>query len=91
MTLDPDQIAVQIGRRIAELRQQRGWSQTQLAEAIRGSFQWVSQIEAGQNLTIHSLVKVANAFGVTLQDLLEAPDPAVPRGGRGRPRKNEVR
>ena len=88
MALAPDQIAEQSGRRIAELRQQMGWSQTELAGAIRGSFQWVSQIEAGQNLTVHTLVKVANAFGITLQELFEVPDPTVRRGGRGRPKKS---
>lgn len=85
--LDPEKTAEQIGRRIAELRQQKGWSQREFAEFLRVTFQWVSQLEAGQNLTIYTMVKVANAFEVTLQDLLEAPDPTNQRAGRGRPKK----
>lgn len=87
MALDPDKIAKQIGRRIAELRQGQTWSQEELADKLRTKFQWVSQLEAGQNLTIHSLVKVANAFKVPLEELLTAPDPSNKRGGRGRPKK----
>lgn len=87
VALDPDKIAAQIGRRIAELRQGKGWSQVELAAKLRATFQWVSQLEAGQNLTIHSLVKVANAFKVTLEDLLMTPDPTVKRKGPGRPKK----
>ena len=87
MALDPDKIAEQIGRRIAELRQGKSWSQHELAEKLRATFQWVSQLEAGQNLTVHTLVKVANAFKVSLAELLVAPDPMVKRRGPGRPRK----
>lgn len=87
VALDPDKIAEQIGRRIAELRQGKDWSQVQLAAKLRTTFQWVSQLEAGQNLTIHSLVKVANAFKVSLDDLLVTPEPTNKRRGPGRPKK----
>lgn len=90
VALDPDKIAEQVGRRIAELRRQRGWSQQILADKVRGTFQWISQVESGQNLTIHTLAKVANAFQVTLAELLVPPDPDDPlvnRAGRGRPKK----
>lgn len=88
--LDPEIVAERIGRRIAELRQQKGWSQREFAELLRVTFQWVSQLEAGQNLTIYTLVKVANAFEVTLQDLLEPPHPKNQRAGRGRPKKSPM-
>lgn len=87
VALDPDKTAEQIGRRIAELRQGKGWSQQELADKLRTTFQWVSQLEAGQNLTVHSLVKVANAFKLPLEELLIAPNPANKRKGPGRPRK----
>jgi len=85
--LDPDKIAEQIGRRIAELRLEKGWSQQKLADRLRSTFQWVSQLEAGQNLTVHTMVKVANVFRVQLEDLLVVPDPSNRRRGPGRPKK----
>jgi transcriptional regulator with XRE-family HTH domain len=87
VALDPDKTAEQIGRRIAELRQGKGWSQLQLADKLRATYQWVSQLEAGQNLTVHSLVKVANAFKVPLEELLVLPNPMNKRRGPGRPKK----
>lgn len=51
-------------------REQRGWSQDQLA-AVAGMTQaQVALIEAGQaNPTLRSLVKLAHAFGCTLSEL----------------------
>jgi len=87
VALDPDKIAEQIGRRIAELRQGKGWSQVALADKLRATYQWISQLEAGQNLTVHSLVKVANAFKVPLDELLVTPDPSNKRRGPADPRR----
>jgi putative transcriptional regulator len=87
VALDPDKVSEGIGRRIAELRQRRGWTQEQFSVRLRSSFQWVSQIERGRNLTLHSLVKVANALKVSLAELLEPADPSVRRAGPGRPKK----
>jgi transcriptional regulator with XRE-family HTH domain len=83
---DPDKIAANIGSRIAELRIKHGWTQEQFSVRLRASVQWVSQIEAGANLTVHSLVKVANALGVVIVDLLALPSKSTVRR-RGRPRK----
>ena len=88
MALDPERIIKEIGRRIAELREQHEWTQPQLATRLRTTFQWVSQLEAGkQNLTVHSLVKVANALKVSLEELLVPANPANKRRGPGRPKK----
>lgn len=43
------------------------------------SFQWVSQLEAGRNVTLHSLARIANALHVSLVDLLSAPRSAAAR------------
>lgn len=45
-------------------------------------------IEKGQNLTIKSLVRIANVLGVQPTELFVAPAPHVPR--RGRPRKRDT-
>lgn len=87
MATDPEELCKKIGLRIAELRQGRGWTQEAFAVRLRVTFQWISQVEGGRNLTVHSLVKLANALGVTLPELLEAPHPSSKRRGPGRPKR----
>lgn len=63
-----------------------GLTQEQFAVRLRATFQWVSQVESGtRNMTIHSLVKVANALGIGIEVLFQVPEarPVL----RGRPSK----
>jgi transcriptional regulator with XRE-family HTH domain len=81
---DPDRVVAQLGKRIAELRLTRGMSQGALAEKIRSTPQWISQLERGtRSPTVHTLCKIANALDVSLADLFVAPRPST-RTGRGR-------
>lgn len=84
--LDPDRVCKNVGRRIAELRKERGLTQEQFSVLLGTSFQWVSQLEAGRNVTLHSLARIANALRVPLATLLVTP--TTPRSPRrvGRPR-----
>ena len=85
--LDPEQAVKNVGRRIAELRQSRGFTQETFAVRLGTSVQYVSRVEAGsQNLGIHSLVKIANALKVSLQELVALPT-TLERPKPGRPRK----
>jgi transcriptional regulator with XRE-family HTH domain len=71
---DPDRVVAQLGKRIAELRREHGMSQGSLADKLRSTPQWVSQLERGtRSPTVHTLCKIANAFGVKLSELLLAP------------------
>jgi transcriptional regulator with XRE-family HTH domain len=85
--LDPDRICRTVGQRIAELRQEKGLTQEEFSVLLGTSFQWVSQIEGGRNMTLHSLVRIANALKVSLDALFEAPETVVSNRARGRPRK----
>lgn len=74
MAYDPDRVVAQLGRRIAELRGTAGLSQGELARKLRTTPQWVSQLERGtRSPTVHTLVKIANALGVTIPDLFGVP------------------
>lgn len=74
MAYDPDRVVAQLGKRIAELRLAREMSQGALAEKIRSTPQWVSQLERGtRSPTVHTLCKIANALEVTLADLFVVP------------------
>ncbi len=80
----PDRLVRDIGRRVAEIRRERGLTQQALASKLRATMQWVQQIEYGANLTVHSLARVANALDIDLEALLVPPRPSsyVMRLGR---------
>lgn len=80
---DPDQVVHSVGRRVAELRVALGMTQEQLAEAAGVSIKYLQRIEAGrQNLTIRSLVGLANLLEAMPVDFFGAPTTAKGRTGR---------
>ena len=74
----------QVGRRIAELRRERGETQAQLAERLEVSIKYLQRVERGVNLTIDSLVDLANNLDVQVRELFDPPRgrPAPRRPGR---------
>ncbi len=65
--------AAEIGRRIKNLRDERGMKQNHLARKARISRWELSRIENGRvdNPTMRTLMGLADALGVPLSDLLE--------------------
>ena len=54
-----------VGRNVRRIRQERGWTQEQLAERSGFTQQYLSGLESGQrNPTIVSLYELAVALGV---------------------------
>lgn len=88
---NPAKLKALFGRRVAELRRAKGWTQEKMAERLGTSVQWLSRIEGGgENVTIDTLVLFANTLSVTVVELLTpaASDARVPVATkRGRPRK----
>jgi transcriptional regulator with XRE-family HTH domain len=71
---DVDATRVELGRRIALLREERGLSVRALGDAasITGSF--ISQIEHGHVMpSVASLIRIAGALGVSVGDLFDKP------------------
>lgn len=62
----------EIGARIAELRHARGWTQQELADRSGISWGYIRLLEAGyrRNIQARTAIKLANAFGITIDDLL---------------------
>lgn len=82
----PARVTKDVGRRIAELRLGRGWTQEDLAERLRMPLKNLQRIERGlQNLTIKTLVRFATVLGVRTAELFEAPKSREVK--RGRPPK----
>lgn len=87
MVQDADEIVKNVARKIVELRLAHGMTQERLAEALDCSVQYASRIEVGENLSITTLTKIANAIGVPVIALFEPPSPSEPPTKRGRPRR----
>ena len=83
---DLDQLVRDVGRRVAEERVRRGWTQEQFAETLGYSLKFTQRIEGGrENLTIKSAAMLADALGVPLVALFRKPRTKKP--GPGRPKK----
>lgn len=60
-----------IGKRIVELRTQKGWSQSDLARACDKDRQALEKLENGKvNPTIYSLLEISKALEVSLPELV---------------------
>jgi transcriptional regulator with XRE-family HTH domain len=61
-----------VGKRIRELRTQKGYSQEELADLARLHFTYVGSVERGErNISIVNLEKIARALEVDLKSLFE--------------------
>jgi transcriptional regulator with XRE-family HTH domain len=63
-----------LGRRIRELRLERGWSQEKFSEICDVHRTWMGQIERGKNISVNTLANIADGLGVTLSTLFEGVD-----------------
>lgn len=67
-----DSINENLGRRVKKLRSDRGWSLEELAAASGVSRSMLSEIERERaNPTLSVTYRIASAFGLALQDLIE--------------------
>ena len=66
-----------LARKLRILRFMRGWSQEQLAGASGLHRTYISSIErAERNVSLDNIEKLADAFGLPVQDLLGTTDPS---------------
>ena len=71
ITSSMEEILYRIGRRIAQLRTERGISQQDLAARCNFEKSNMSRIEAGRtNLTVKTMCIICNALCVNLRDLI---------------------
>jgi transcriptional regulator with XRE-family HTH domain len=81
----PDSVVRDIGRRIAEIRAAKGWTQARFAEALGIAVQNVARMEQGrQEFRVKTLVRVAQRLGCDPADFWTRPSTVRPN--RGRPR-----
>lgn len=69
----PEAINENLGKRVKKLRADRGWSLEELANASGVSRSMLSEIEREKaNPTLTVTFRIARAFGLTLQELIES-------------------
>lgn len=74
---DPDFLA-NLGRRVREVREQRGMARKVLSRTADVSERYLAQLEAGEgNASIVLLRRIATALGLRVTDLLEAGEPVA--------------
>ena len=71
----PEAALKRVAKRIAEIRQAKGITQDEMAEKLGCATRNYQRIEYGQNVTIKTLVRIANLLGVTVTDLVPPPEP----------------
>lgn len=87
---DPEQVIKDVGRKLAELRSRAGLTQEQFAEQLGMAPNNLQRIELGmQNLTMRTLVRLANAMGIPVAHLFRAPRSR--RVTTGRPPKRSAK
>lgn len=65
-------ICIALGKRIRQLRKERGWRQIDLAEEAGVHENYVSDLEMGRKeICLRTLQTVAKAFGMKTTNLLE--------------------
>ncbi len=63
---------ITVGKKIRSIRMRKGLSQLQLSEMVEVSPPYISYIENGvKNASIETLVKIANALQVSIDELLD--------------------
>jgi len=78
--VDSHDFASNVGERIRVARQQKGWTQVELAEAAGLSSNYVARLERGElGASLFVAMKIAEALGVTLDVLVQAQPPAPAR------------
>ena len=74
---DAESINEDLGRRVKKLRSDRGWSLEELASVSGVSRSMLSEIERERaNPTLSVTYRIARAFGLSLQDIIESADSA---------------
>jgi transcriptional regulator with XRE-family HTH domain len=59
-----EELKAQFGRRLRQLRQQRGWTQEELAARADVGYRYISDIERGvRNPTMVGIARIAEALG----------------------------
>jgi DNA-binding Xre family transcriptional regulator len=69
--LDPKKFSKNLGLKIRQLRQERGWTLEDTEEFGIANWTHLQRIEAGKNINLKTLILICNMFGLHPSELLE--------------------
>jgi len=86
---DPQKVTQVVALRIGEQRAEAGLTQAQVAERLGTTVTNYQRVEHGlQNVTINTLVRIANAIGVKTSSFFDTRELTPRKRRRGRPPKS---
>jgi transcriptional regulator with XRE-family HTH domain len=66
-----ENITVRFGKRLKELRNKKGWTQVQMADALGIDRSYISDMENGKlNVCLPTLEVLAQGFGISMAKLI---------------------
>lgn len=68
---DPKKFSKALGLRIRQIRAEKGWTLEDCEEHGWPNWTHLQRIEAGKNITIYTLVNIANLFGMHPSEILK--------------------
>lgn len=69
---DPNKAQRAIGLKVRLLRESKDWTLEETEEHGWHSWQQLQKIESGRNITIRTIIRLANLFGVHPSELLDS-------------------
>jgi transcriptional regulator with XRE-family HTH domain len=76
--MDKTTFSKHFGSYIKQLRNQKSWSQSELADILGNNFQNISAMERGEfTPTIYTVQKLADAFEITLTEMIIGFDKSI--------------
>jgi putative transcriptional regulator len=70
--VDKKQFLINLGKQIVKLRQQKGWTQSELARNCDEDRQSIERLEKGKiNPSSYYLYQIADGLGISVKELLD--------------------
>jgi len=91
MVLKKDDLFLKkVGRKVGEIRSQKGFTQLQLSKRIGVSVQMVQYWESGRNITLRTLHNLSRHLKHPVHDFLNRPKSSAAKRGRPFSKKNST-
>jgi transcriptional regulator with XRE-family HTH domain len=68
--MNDKELLQKLGTRVAQIREEKGMTQQQLAEAVGATFTWIQRLESGEiDATLSALIVITKALDFPFKEL----------------------